>query len=95
VRSWHTTLDRLLDKYIAVKVLSDRVSWYITKASTLMVVYLFFDRVGWSWWLLLFIPVLIGLVELERKKLVQKEQAYYLRHNPELIAMFKHTKHDA
>jgi hypothetical protein len=79
----------ILDQAYLLKVWSDRLSWYLGKISQLMVVYLFFDKIGWSWWYLLIFFGIVGVVWLEKNKIIKQEQEYYVRHNTFLQELIK------
>jgi hypothetical protein len=61
------------------KVYIDRISWYVSKIQMLMVAWLFFRDVGWSWWytvILLSVPFVLWV---ERKYVLPQETNYVMR----------------
>lgn len=72
-----------------VKVWTDRITWYASKAQFLMVAYLFIDKAGWSDWYWLCVPALALIVWIEKNHVIREEQEYYLRKNKALTEMLR------
>jgi len=72
-----------------VKVLFDRAKAYAGMTSSLMVVYLFIDRIGWSWWFLLAVPLGCGLLYIDLRFVIPSELNYLHRKSPVLRELLR------
>ena len=65
-----------------IKFIIDRQRNYFYYINTLMIIYLFLDRAGWSWWYLFIIPVFAVSVYVVTKYIISKEFEYMWSKNP-------------
>lgn len=67
-----------------IKFWSDRVRAYFVGIQSIMVAYLFFDKVGWTWWyFVLGIIFIICIYFVDRRWIYPGESAESMKHNPE------------
>jgi len=59
-----------------IKVIFDRSRGYAQAINTLMLLYLFLKSAGFSYWYLLVIPLAVGLIIIDTKKIIGQERDF-------------------
>lgn len=75
-----------------LKWIVDRQRSYFYYVNTAMIIYLFFDRAGFSWWYLLIIPVFIFSVVIDIKFVVKDEIYQSASRNKVILEVLEHVR---
>jgi hypothetical protein len=70
------TRDGILKLLVRFKVLIDRQRNYVAILNFIMLLYLFIDKIGFHWWFLLAIPLLIVWSFIDMKYILPRETNY-------------------
>lgn len=70
---------------VKIKVMYDRLRNYLAATNTIMVGYLFFEKIGFEWWYLLFIPFIVAFIWFDARYIMPRELNYIHHKSP----MFK------
>jgi len=65
-----------------LKYIIDRQRQYFYYLNTAMILYLFIDKAGWSWWYLLVVPGVLISIWVDVKYVIRKELGYVWGKNP-------------
>lgn len=81
-----------LQKVGHVKFRLERLANYAGRITQLMVVWLYFDRAGWSWWWLLAIPGLWAVHEFDKRLALPAESSAQTRSNEIVMDIHRMVK---
>ena len=77
---------------VEFKVIVDRQRMYIAMVQFFMIGYLFFEKVGFNWWYLVFIPFWLWFIWYDLRKIIPAEQGYYHEKSPVFMEMLRNTR---
>lgn len=70
----------------------ERLQLYYQKATSLMILYLFIESAGWSWWYLLVIPAAVVAHLFDKHVKLPAEMDAQTRSNPTVMDIHKMVK---
>lgn len=67
---------KLIQNIVKAKVIIRRQRENLSYLQTAMIAYLYFEKVGWSWWYLILIPIILIITWVDTLYLFGPEQDY-------------------